>query len=49
MLHAKYLFEEELKKSGMEYVIYRPTGYFYDIAKVFKPYFEPPSARFETE
>ena len=38
MLHAKYLFEEELKKSGMDYVIYRPTGYFYDIAKVFKPY-----------
>ena len=38
MLHAKYLFEEELKKSGMHYVIYRPTGYFYDIAKVFKPY-----------
>ena len=27
-----------LKKSGIEYVIYRPTGYFYDIAKVFKPY-----------
>ena len=38
MLHAKYMFEEELKKSGLEYVIYRPTGYFYDIAKVFKPY-----------
>ena len=38
MLHAKYLFEEELKKSGMNYVIHRPTGYFYDIAKVFKPY-----------
>lgn len=38
MLHAKYLFEEELKKSGLEYVIHRPTGYFYDIAKVFKPY-----------
>ena len=38
MLHAKYLFEEDLKKSGMDYVIYRPTGYFYDIAKVFKPY-----------
>ena len=38
MLHAKYLFEEALKKSGMDYVIYRPTGYFYDIAKVFKPY-----------
>ena len=38
MLHAKYLFEEELKKSRIEYVIHRPTGYFYDIAKVFKPY-----------
>ncbi|MBR2622368.1 MAG: NAD(P)H-binding protein, partial [Clostridia bacterium] len=38
MLHAKYLFEEELKKGEMEWVIYRPTGYFYDIAKVFKPY-----------
>ena len=38
MLHAKYLIEKELKKSGMDYVIYRPTGYFYDIAKVFKPY-----------
>ena len=38
MLHAKYLFEEELKKSGIEYVIHRPTGYFYDIAKVFKPH-----------
>ncbi len=37
MLHAKYLLEEELKKSGISYVIYRPTGYFYDIAKVFKP------------
>ncbi len=37
MLHAKYLLEEELKKSGVSYVIYRPTGYFYDIAKVFKP------------
>ncbi len=24
----------------MEYVIYRPTGYFYDIAKVFKPYID---------
>lgn len=37
MLHAKYLFEEELKKSGLTWVIHRPTGYFYDIAKVFKP------------
>lgn len=40
MLHAKYLFEQDLKKSGMDYVIYRPTGYFYDIAKVFRPYVE---------
>ena len=38
MLHAKYLVEDELKKGDMDYVIYRPTGYFYDIAKVFKPY-----------
>lgn len=40
MLHAKYLLEEELKKSGIEYVIFRPTGYFYDIAKVFMPMIE---------
>ena len=38
MLHAKYLVEQELKKQPMNWVIYRPTGYFYDIAKVFKPY-----------
>ena len=38
MLHAKFMVEEEIKKGSMEYVIYRPTGYFYDIAKVFKPY-----------
>ncbi len=40
MLHAKYLFEEELKKSGLTYCITRPTGYFYDIVKVFKPMVE---------
>ena len=40
MLHAKYLFEQDLKKSGIDYVIHRPTGYFYDIAKVFRPYVE---------
>ena len=40
MLHAKYLFEEELKKSGLTYVIHRPTGYFYDIVKVFRPMVE---------
>jgi uncharacterized protein YbjT (DUF2867 family) len=38
MLHAKYLVEEEIKKGDMDWIIYRPTGYFYDIAKVFKPY-----------
>ncbi len=38
MLHAKAMFEDELLKSGVPYVIHRPTGYFYDIAKVFKPY-----------
>ncbi len=40
MLHAKYLFEEELKKSGLTWCIFRPTGYFYDIVKVFKPMIE---------
>ena len=40
MLHAKFMLENELKKGDLEYVIYRPTGYFYDIAKVFKPYVE---------
>ena len=40
MLHAKYLFEEELKKSGIKYCIHRPTGYFYDIVKVFRPMVE---------
>lgn len=38
MLHAKYLVEKTIKKHPMDWVIYRPTGYFYDIAKVFKPY-----------
>jgi uncharacterized protein YbjT (DUF2867 family) len=40
MLHAKYLFEQELKNSGLNWVITRPTGYFYDIVKVFKPMVE---------
>ncbi len=40
MLHAKYLVEQQIKKEPMDYVIYRPTGYFYDIAKVFKPYID---------
>ncbi len=40
MLHAKAMFEDELKKSSIPYVIFRPTGYFYDIAKVFMPMIE---------
>ncbi len=40
MLHAKYLFEQELLKSNIDSIIYRPTGYFYDIIKVFRPYIE---------
>ncbi|MDO5521864.1 MAG: SDR family oxidoreductase [bacterium] len=40
MLHAKYLMEQELIKSGIPYVIHRPTGYFYDIAHVFMPMIE---------
>ena len=38
MLHAKYMVEQEIKKDNMDWIIYRPTGYFYDICKVFKPY-----------
>ncbi len=37
MVHSKFLLEQELKRSGLDYVIYRPTGYFYDIAHVFWP------------
>ena len=40
MLDAKAKFEEKLKGSGIPYVIHRPTGYFYDIAKVFMPMIE---------
>ena len=40
MLDAKAKFEKELKSSGINYVIHRPTGYFYDIAKVFMPMIE---------
>ena len=40
MLDAKAKFEEELKKSGLGWVIFRPSGYFYDIAKVFMPMIE---------
>lgn len=40
MVHAKYLMEQELIKSGLSYLILRPTGYFYDIIKVFRPMIE---------
>ncbi|NCC63109.1 MAG: NAD-dependent epimerase/dehydratase family protein [Spirochaetia bacterium] len=40
MLNTKARFESVLKSCGLEYVIIRPTGYFYDIAKVFKPMIE---------
>ncbi|MDO5330526.1 MAG: SDR family oxidoreductase [Bacillota bacterium] len=40
MLAAKAKFEKELKASGIHYVIHRPTGYFYDIVKVFRPMVE---------
>ncbi len=40
MLAAKAKFEKVLKDSGMTYTIYRPTGYFYDIVKVFRPMIE---------
>lgn len=40
MLHAKKMFEDVLKNGSIDYVIHRPTGYFYDIIKVFRPYVE---------
>ena len=40
MLDAKAKLEAYLKKTGMKWVIFRPTGYFYDIAKVFMPMVE---------
>ena len=36
MLDAKAKFENQLKHSSMKWVIFRPSGYFYDIAKVFR-------------
>ena len=40
MLDAKHKVEMEIKQGDLDYVIYRPTGYFYDIIKVFRPYIE---------
>jgi uncharacterized protein YbjT (DUF2867 family) len=36
LFKAKYKFELELKKSGMPYVIVRPTGFFSDILEFFE-------------
>ena len=40
MLDAKYKFEAELKNSGISYMIFRPTGYHYEVAKLFMPMVE---------
>ena len=37
MLDAKAMFEKELKESGLTWTIFRPTGYFYDVAHIFQP------------
>ena len=37
MLGAKAKFEKDLKASGIQYCIFRPTGYFYDTAHIFWP------------
>lgn len=37
LVFNKYRFEQELQKSNLDYVIIRPTGYYYDIVNVFKP------------
>jgi uncharacterized protein YbjT (DUF2867 family) len=34
------MMEEEIRRGSIDYLIYRRTGYFYDNAKVFKPYFD---------
>jgi uncharacterized protein YbjT (DUF2867 family) len=40
LLDAKAKFEKELKNSSLKWVIFRPTGYFFDIAHVFMPMIE---------
>ncbi len=40
LLDAKARFEKELMASGIDYLIYRPSGYFYDIVHVLKPMVE---------
>ena len=40
LLDAKTKFENELRASGLNWVIFRPSGYFYDMANVFMPMVE---------
>ncbi len=40
LLGAKTKFENELRASGLNWVIFRPSGYFYDMANVFMPMVE---------
>lgn len=37
LVYSKYKFEQELQKSSLDWLIVRPTGYYYDIVNVFKP------------
>lgn len=45
MLDAKAKMENLVKESGIPYIIYRPTGYFYDIVHVLKPMVEKGAIR----
>ncbi len=45
MLDAKRRFEVALESSGLDYLIIRPSGYFYDIAKVFMPMIDSGAVR----
>ena len=45
IIYSKYLFEQELIKSGVTYNIFRPSGYFYDIVNVFRPMVEKGKAQ----
>ena len=40
LLYARYRFEKELIESAVPYLIYRPTGYFHDLANMFRPMVE---------
>jgi uncharacterized protein YbjT (DUF2867 family) len=40
LLYARHRFENELIQSAVPYLIYRPTGYFHDLANMFRPMVE---------